>query len=130
MSVASKVWMVVGAGLLACVVALPFTACGDDGATPDSSGVDPAAVLNALAEADKRDFCEWATQVLGGTKEHDCGGGDFVVVPSVNDCVAQFASYENCSATVGDMEGCYNVIGDEPCKLDAAPECEPLRQCE
>lgn len=98
------------------------------------SGVSPSAQITTLSEADRRAVCTYVINAQGGPRTHDCGDGVTFEVPTVEECVVEAAMFPTeCMLTVGELEGCAEAVGPDPCTGIRSPaaeaECGPIIDC-
>jgi hypothetical protein len=97
-----------------------------------SSGIAPSRALTSLSPTEVRTVCTYVSAQVGtGTTE--CGDGITVNGTTVDGCVEDFGSPPaGCTATVGDVESCSELLGDDPCIIVSGslpPVCSFLASC-
>jgi hypothetical protein len=76
------------------------------------------------------DLCDYVAEQQGGQTSKDCGDGRQVFAISRAACIASFGRLPPaCDATVADVEGCADAVGEDLCKLGNEPTCELGPQC-
>ena len=106
---------------------------GGSGATGQSS-VSANTQAGGFTATEKQTFCEWFVE-LGEPKvgeEFDCGDDITITIEpyTVTQCEQQLAQNPGCP--VSDLEGCFEVLIEDPCLLvaeTAPPACAALDQC-
>jgi hypothetical protein len=110
------------------MVALMFgAACG--GSDGGASGIDTGKQLSALSASEIRALCEYMVDV-GRERLEECGppGEE----ETVAECTAALGpAAAQCSATVGQVEACFEAANAALPDCDADPEeCELLERCD
>jgi hypothetical protein len=109
-------------------------ACGGGGADladpGPSSGLDRSVIVTDLTEDQAGMFCDWMAGRVGSYDGYiDCGGSHVNAPPRRSACADLFLLDDRCTATVGDLENCYNDAADaEPCTT-FPPSCVVLITC-
>lgn len=129
--------------MLTTLTILALTACNSPGdrrggmITPAtdagaSSGIAPGRALTSLSAAETRSVCTYVSAQVG-TGMTECGEGVTVNGTTVDECVEDFGSPPaGCTATVGDVERCSELLGDNPCAIVSGSlpaECSFLASC-
>ena len=107
--------------LIALAMGMSVAACADD-----HSGVSRSKKVKELTAAERKQFCEWGTDTLGGAgTKKTCNGAETTVSPA-SECEAS-APKNNC--TVGVVEDCILSTDGDLCKLPTTKACEAMLTC-
>jgi hypothetical protein len=117
-----------GGGFCALFIAsLLSSSCGDGGATlPDpgpTSSLNTTSTIYGLSATDDATLCEWLAGRLGGYgRSQKCGETTVSSPSSEAQCVSVFDSFSaDCPITVGDFQGCVNVVVTGTCPSGSIP---------
>lgn len=94
-----------------------------------SSGLVATRLVSSLSSAEARTLCEYAAAVTSRTTV-SCDGGLTIEPIAVDSCAASIAvPPAGCAATVGDVEGCFEAMGANPCVGFSSAACAPILAC-
>jgi hypothetical protein len=122
-------WMVIAVFLCSGLAA----ACGGGG-----SGVSGSTQLGKMSDADITKLCEYLVDLAGPARTITCSNGETIMTGggSAAECATDFkesrTEFPNCSATVSNLENCFEDIADfsdqEICSDSASlpDSCLPL----